>query len=161
MLCRWRLVDEKVMKRFVLMLFLAVVSVSGYSQSPVEDLIGKYRGLSGASGVSLSGFELFLARPALNASPLGPVASDVQKLIVLHMGSTSPAVRNVFEKSLYGTLGAYDKLGDHMSANGPVEVYAKFSDVEMVSELVVYNTMLYILNDIQGEFNIKTLEKLK
>ena len=76
------------------MLFLAVVSVSGYSQSPVEDLIGKYRGLSGASGVSLSGFELFLARPALNASPLGPVASDVQKLIVLHMGSTSPAVRN-------------------------------------------------------------------
>lgn len=150
-----------VMKRVILMMLLTVVCISGHAQSPVEDLVEKYKKYSGATCVDLSGLELKLARPALLASPLAPVASDVDKLIILHMSATSHKVLDSFEKSLYGTLGAYDRFGVHASANGPVEVYARFSDTDVVCELVIFNPTLYVLNDIHGEFSVKSLKKLK
>ena len=149
------------MKRLVMLVLLSLLGVGAYSQSPVEDLVEKYKSYSGAKYVDLSGFELTLARPALLASPLASVASDVDKLIILHMGGVSDSVQDSFEKSLYGTLGAYKPFGKHSSYNGPVEVYAKFSDSDVVCELVIFNPTLYVLNDIHGEFRVSSLEKLK
>jgi hypothetical protein len=149
------------MKRIYVVICLALGSVGLYAQTPVEDLIDKYRKSSGASCVSLSGFELTLARPDLQASPIGPVASDVQKLMVLHMDSTANSVRDSFEKNLYGTLGAYERYGQHKSSNGMVEIYAKFLDEDHVSELVIFNPNLWIVNDIHGYFSLASLEKLE
>lgn len=140
---------------------MIMIGASAFAQTPVEDLIAKYRKYSGASCMSVSGFELTLARPALMASPLAPVASDVHKLTVLHMGGVSDSVKDIFDKNLYGTLGSYDAFGVHSSPNGDVEVYARFSDTDRVSELVIFNPTLCVLNDIQGDFNVAALKKIK
>lgn len=149
------------MKRFILLVVLSLAGVGAYSQSPVVDLVEKYKQYSGASCVDFSGFKLTLARPALRSSPLAPVASDVERLIVLHMDSVSGPVLDLFEKSLYGTLGSYESFGEQPSPGGPVQVYARFSDSDVVCELVIYNPKLCVLNDIQGEFSMNSLEKLK
>ena len=148
------------MKRFIFIICLSFLGIYSYAQTPVEDLIDKYREYQGASCLSLSGLELLMARPAILASPLASVASDVQKLMILHMDSTSYEVRNSFETNLYGSLGVYKQFGQYNSKNGVVEIYAKFSDADMVSELVIFNHNLWILNDIQGDFNVKSLEKI-
>lgn len=160
-LCQLVLYPLDIMKRFVFIICLSVIALNVDAQTPVEDLIDKYREYHGATCLSLSGAELLIARPVILASPLASVVSDVQKLMVLHMSSTTDKVRSSFEANLYSTLGAYEQYGQYKSANGIVEVYAKFLDDNMVSELVIFNPNLWILNDIHGDFNVNSLEKIE
>ena len=151
----------QIMKRLLLLALMASVGLGAYAQSPVEDLVDKYKKYSGTVCLDLSGLELKLARSALLASPLSSVASDVDKLIILHLSSASRSVQESFEKSLYSTLGAYNRFGVHSSSHGPVQVYAKFSGSNTVTELVIFNPTLYVLNDIHGDFSVNSLKKLK
>lgn len=139
---------------------MIMIGASAFAQTPVEDLIDTYRKTDGATCMNVSGLKLSLARPALQASPLAPVASDVQMLIILHMAGTSAADKEEFERRLYQSLGSYDHYGTHYSPNGPVEVYARYADSDYVSELVIFNPSAYVLNDIQGDFSVSALEKI-
>lgn len=120
----------QIMKRLLLLALMASVGLGAYAQSPVEDLVDKYKKYSG-------------------------------KLIILHLSSASRSVQESFEKSLYSTLGAYNRFGVHSSSHGPVQVYAKFSGSNTVTELVIFNPTLYVLNDIHGDFSVNSLKKLK
>jgi hypothetical protein len=140
---------------------MAFVAVGAFAQSPVEDLMEKYSKTPQADYFEASGLKLYLARPALMTSPLAPVASEVQSLVILQMGRASAQDQERFESNLAEALRSYQNFGSPPSPNGPVKVYVIFANKNTVSELVIYNQARSTLNDIHGNFPVSALQKLK
>lgn len=144
-----------------MILCLILGSYAIRAQTPVQDLMDRYRNVSGADYFEASGIKMVLVRPALMASPLSPLAYDVQSLRVLQMDKASEASRQKFEDALSESLLSYDKYGEHESPNGMVMVYVMFAGKDKVSELVIFNPARCALNDIVGPFSVQSLEKLQ
>lgn len=149
------------MKRFIIIVGLLLIAVSSMAQTPVQGLIDKYKGSSGASFNEASGLELFFARPILKASPLAPVVSDIEQIAILRMGNVSVKIKDAFIKDLYTVLRSYSPYGERQSPNGTVRVFAKVNRDGHISELVIFNPGQCILNDVCGDFTVASLEKIK
>ena len=142
------------------MTLLALASVRLFSQTPVEDLIIRYEDASGARNFMAQGLKMTLARKLLDATPLAPVAPDVERLYVLKMAAVTQSVRLHFVSDLHATLEKYEYYGTHPSKNGTVDIYILRSDPETVEELVIYNPAIYSLNSLYGHFTMQELLSL-
>lgn len=149
------------MKRVVVSMCIVLMGLGLYARTPVQDLITKYCRVSGAECFEASGLKVLLARPALLATPLAPVSSDVKYLCVLQMKNASDVRRSEFEVALKEALSSYEDYGVHDSPGGPVHVYVMVSGRNLVSELVIFNPGKCTLNDLQGSFSMNDLRKLK
>jgi hypothetical protein len=95
------------MRRIIIIICMAFVAVGAFAQSPVEDLMEKYSKTPQADYFEASGLKLYLARPALMTSPLAPVASEVQSLVILQMGRASAQDQERFESNPAEALRSY------------------------------------------------------
>lgn len=142
------------------MTLLVLASVRLFSQTPVEDLIIRYEDASGARNFMAQGLKMTLARKLLDATPLAPVAPDVERLYVLKMAAVPQSVRLHFVSDLHGALEKYEYYGTHSSKNGEVDIYILRSEPDTVEELVIYNPSIYSLNSLYGHFTMQELLSL-
>ena len=130
-----------------------------YAQTPIEDLITRYRDCSGAQCFVADNDNISPVHEAFATSPLSPIADDVTSFYILKMASAPLNMIEGFRRNIDEILRTYytDFSADcHLGGNS--HAYVSFLDKDVVSELVIYNPSLLILNDIQGEFDINSLK---
>lgn len=129
-------------------------------QTPVEEVIRKYENTKGARNFIASGGKMTVARKLLRATPVAPIASDVDALAVLKMENASENSRTMFEADLQQALNAYVYHGKQSVKKGIVDIYVFMSEQGTVSELVIYNPAIYSLNSLSGNFSAESLLEL-
>ncbi len=146
------------MLRRILFIFLLMLAGGCLSaQTPVENVIIKYEDVSGARNFVAQGVRMILARKFIQATPVAPIASDVDALYVLKMQDTPHSTRVMFVHDLDDALKAYEYYGRHPSKNGEVDVYVHHTGPDAVDELVIYNPAIYSLNSLYGNFTVQEL----
>ena len=148
-------------KKYIFVLFLSVSGVALMSaQTPVETVISHYEDVKGARNFIATGGKMTIARSLLRKTEVAPIASEVEKLAVLKMQNATPSVRGEFVDELDAALKKYEYYGHQATKNGEVDIYVLLSGSETVSELVIYNPVIYSLNSLYGNFSVQTLLKL-
>ena len=148
-------------KKYIFVLFLSVSGVALMSaQTPVETVISHYEDVKGARNFIATGGKMTIARSLLRKTEVAPIASEVEKLAVLKMQNAAPSVRGEFVGELDAALKKYEYYGHQATKNGEVDIYVLPSGEDTVSELVIYNPVIYSLNSLYGNFSVQTLLKL-
>lgn len=152
------------MNRFLCaIVFLLIPVVTAFSQTPVECLILKYENTPEAKHIVVSGAKMTLVRNFLKSTPVASIASEVDEVAVLKMGSVPAKLQSEFLSELHKALVGYDYYGQHNTKNGVVDIYV-LKDTgksdKNISELVIYNPKLYSLNCLHGSFTTSQLLQL-
>ena len=148
------------LKKIAIVLYACLVAFNAYSQTPVEKVIIKYEDVSGARNFIAQGLRMTLARKLLKSTPVAPIASEVDELAVLKMEGTSQKVRLDFVADLDHALKSYDYYGKQQTKNGEVDIYILRCGPDSAEELVIYNSGIFSLNSLHGDFTIEELLEL-
>lgn len=148
------------LKKIIVVLSACLVAFSAYAQTPVEKVIIKYEDASGARNFIAQGLKMTLARKLLKSTPVAPIASDVDELAVLKMEDAAQKVRLDFVADLDNALKSYEYYGKQQTKNGDVDIYILRCGPDSVEELVIYNSVIFSLNSLHGDFTIEELLKL-
>lgn len=143
----------------IIFLFLAA---SAWAKTPVEDVVNRYTDMKGVRHLTAKGAKMNMVRPILRTYPLGPLADDVQYLIVLKLEKASVADRKIFEKDLLTALKQYEYcVTQEAQEGGMADVYIYRSQSGEIIEIVVYNPEKATLNSLQGKFPVEELLRLR
>ena len=147
--------------RKILMIFAALLIWAGAAaQTPVEDLIVRYGDMKGVKDFIAKGARMNLVRGFLGNYGLAPIADEVDQLYVMKLGNASYQVREEFHTDFMAAVKTYEYYGKTEGKNGVVDVYVLISGPDTVSELVVYNPEIYVLNSLGGNFSVSSLLSL-
>lgn len=134
-----------------------IVAGAAYAQTPVEDVISKYSTVKGSRDFIASGAGMTLARSLIRKTPLACIAPEVEVLEVLKMQNASEADIKHFEEDLMAALKSYEYYGKTDAPKGIVNVYVDKTSDGIVSELVIYNPVIYSVNSLRGNLSAEKL----
>ncbi|MBO5312192.1 MAG: DUF4252 domain-containing protein [Bacteroidales bacterium] len=147
--------------RKILMIFAALLIWAGAAaQTPVEELVVRYGEEKGVKDFVARGARMSLVRGFLGNYGLAPIADEVDQLYVMKLGNASAQVKDDFLADFKAAVKTYEYYGKTEGKNGVVDVYVLISGPETVSELVVYNPEIYVLNSLGGNFSVSSLLSL-
>ena len=130
------------------------------AQTPIEDLIIRYKDSAGVQCFVAENEDMSQVYKAFAASPLSSIAYDVMSFYILKMSTASFDIIERFMRNVDDVLRTnYTDFSMDFPLGGESRVYVTFLNKNIISEMIIYNPALLILNDIQGEFNVKSLKQ--
>lgn len=147
-------------RSFVLLVAVCIAVTSSYAQTPVGTLVAKYGNVKGAQDFSAKGGKLNLVRGLIRKSPVGPIADDIEELVILKLTKASSQHKMSFLSDLKSALGGYEYCGTESYGDDTFEIYVLRSGNDMIEDLVIYNPEIYSLNSLRGSIPVSSLESL-
>lgn len=148
------------LRKIAIILSASLLVFGANAQTPVEKVIIKYEDVSGARNFIAQGLKMTLARKLLKSTPVAPIASEVDELAVLKMENAAQKERLDFVADLDNALKSYEYYGKQLTKNGEVDIYILRRGPDSAEELVIYNSGIFSLNSLHGDFTIEELLEL-
>lgn len=136
---------------------MAAVSLA---QTPVGSLVVKYENVKGAQDFTARGGKMNFIRGFIRKTPVGPIADNIDELLILKLAKASSQYKNSFIADLKAALKDYEYCGKESYDNDMFEIYILRSEAEVVKDLVIYNPDACSINSLQGTIPVSELEKL-
>lgn len=149
------------MKKIILTVISAFVSLTLFAGTPAEEVVEKYKEMKGARNLVAKGVLIKMARPLMKDYQIAPLAHKVEELSVLRIDKADPVIREQFLKDLQIVLDQYMYAGQSVTRNGIVDAYVHLARPDVADELIVYNPKIYALYSVSGTFTAEELMKIQ
>lgn len=147
-------------KLIMIVMAACLMATASFAQTPVGRVVKKYENVKGAQDFYAKGGKLNLVRGLIRKTPVGPIADDIEELVILKMAKAPQHQKSSFMSDLKSALGSYEYCGTESYDDGTYEIYILRSGKDMVKDLVIYNPAVHSLNSLRGTIPVSALEKL-